>query len=390
MTRKELNEIKSQYTLEDCGILRLCGCYVDGERNKITQFNENFLNLPEEEKHKYFDIFKKTLSGTPGKNLVDMKFNVDAYADEGARTFLMNLRDSGLKDDRLLNEFYDRIINNYSYVGNYLILLINQVYDIPAVTTDNIEMDDASDEIYSYILCSICHVNLSKPGLGYDEEDNNFHDKKQNHMVDVPDVGFLFPAFNKRSADEDMTLFYTKDVSEFEDGLIDCLLDCAVPLPAKQQKETFTSLVNEALGEEADLEIVKNIHENLEQIIEEKKQESPAPVMLDKTEMKDLLEKSGVKEEKLENFEEHFEMAAGEHGKLVASNVSSGKKFEVKTPDVVIKINSDKTDIVSTQIIDGRQCLVIQIDERLEVNGISVNPDTGEVIDRTAEGYVEE
>lgn len=390
MTRKELNEIKSQYTLEDCGILRLCGCYIDGERNKITQFNENFLNLPEEEKHKYFDIFKKTLSGTPGKNLVDMKFNVDAYADEGARTFLMNLRDSGLKDDRLLNEFYDRIINNYSYVGNYLILLINQVYDIPAVTTDNIEMDDASDEVYSYILCSICHVNLSKPGLGYDEEDNNFHDKKQNHMVDVPDVGFLFPAFNKRSADEDMTLFYTKDVSEFEDGLIDCLLDCAVPLPAKQQKETFTSLVNEALGEEADLEIVKNIHENLEQIIEEKKQESPAPVMLDKTEMKDLLEKSGVKEEKLENFEEHFEMAAGEHGKLVASNVSSGKKFEVKTPDVVIKINSDKTDIVSTQVIDGRQCLVIQIDERLEVNGISVNPDTGEVIDRTADGYVEE
>jgi len=390
MTRKELNEIKSQYTLEDCGILRLCGCYVDGERNKITQFNENFLNLPEEEKHKYFDIFKKTLSGTPGKNLVDMKFNVDAYADEGARTFLMNLRDSGLKDDRLLNEFYDRIINNYSYVGNYLILLINQVYDIPAVTTDNIEMDDASDEVYSYILCSICHVNLSKPGLGYDEEDNNFHDKKQNYMVDVPDVGFLFPAFNKRSADEDMTLFYTKDVSEFEDGLIDCLLDCAVPLPAKQQKETFTSLVNEALGEEADLEIVKNIHENLEQIIEEKKQESPAPVMLDKTEMKNLLEKSGVKEEKLENFEEHFEMAAGEHGKLVASNVSSGKKFEVKTPDVVIKINSDKTDIVSTQVIDGRQCLVIQIDERLEVNGISVNPDTGEVIDRTADGYVEE
>lgn len=389
MTRKELSEIKSQYTLENCGILRLCGCYVDGERNKITQFNENFLNLPEEEKHKYFDIFKKTLSGTLGKNLIDMKFNVDAYADEGARTFLMNLRDSGLKDDRLLDEFYDRIINNYSYVGNYLILLINQVYDIPTVTTDNIEMEDASDEVYSYILCSICHVNLSKPGLGYDEEDNNFHDKKQNHMVDVPDVGFLFPAFNKRSADEDMTVFYTKDVSEFEDGLIDCLLDCVAPLPAKQQKETFTSLVSEAVGEEADLQVVKNIHANLEQIIEEKKQESPAPVMLDKNEMKNLLEKSGVKEEKLENFEEHFEMAAGEHGKLVASNVSSGKKFEVKTPDVVIKINSDKTDIVSTQVIDGRQCLVIQIDERLVVNGISVNPDTGEVIDRNVEEYIE-
>ena len=389
MNKKEVLEIRKQFTPANCAITRICGCYVDHEKNKKLESKEAFLSLPEEEAFKYFDIFKKTLSGTPGKNLIDMKFNVDAYADEGARTFLMNLRDSGLKDDRLLDEFYDRIINNYSYVGNYLILLINQVYDIPTVTTDNIEMEDASDEVYSYILCSICHVNLSKPGLGYDEEDNNFHDKKQNHMVDVPDVGFLFPAFNKRSADEDMTVFYTKDVSEFEDGLIDCLLDCVAPLPAKQQKETFTSLVSEAVGEEADLQVVKNIHANLEQIIEEKKQESPAPVMLDKNEMKNLLEKSGVKEEKLENFEEHFEMAAGEHGKLVASNVSSGKKFEVKTPDVVIKINSDKTDIVSTQVIDGRQCLVIQIDERLVVNGISVNPDTGEVIDRNVEEYIE-
>ena len=368
MTKKDISEIKSQYTLEDCGILRLCGCYVDGERNKITQFNENFLNLPEEEKHKYFDIFKKTLSGTPGKNLVDMKFNVDAYADEGARTFLMNLRDSGLKDERLLDEFYDRIINNYSYVGNYLILLINQVYDIPGITADNIGLEDASDDVYDYILCCVCHINLSKPGLGYDEEDNNFHDKKPAHMVDV---GFLFPAFNNRSSDEDMTLFYTKDISKFEDGLIDCLLDCAIPLPAKQQKEIFTSLISEALGEDADFEVVKNIHENLEQIIEEKKQENPAPVMLDKTEMKDLLEKSGVKEERLGNFEEHFEMAAGDE-KLAASNVSSGKKFEVKTPDVVIKINSDKTDIVSTQVIDGRQCLVIQLNDNVEVNGISL------------------
>ncbi len=233
-------------------------------------------------------------------------------------------------------------------------------------------MEDASDVVYDYILCCICHISLSKPGLGYDEHDNNFHDKKPAHMVDVPDVGFLFPAFNNRSSDEDMTLFYTKDVSEFEDRLIDRLLDCAVPLPAKQQKETFTSLVSEALGEEADLQVIKNIHENLEQIIEEKKQESPAPVMLDKTEMKDLLVKSGIKEERLENFEEHFEMAAGEHGKLVASNVSSGKKFEVKTPDVVIKVNSDKTDIISTQIIDGRQCLVIQVDHNLEINGILI------------------
>ena len=193
MIRKEINEIKGQYTLQDCGILKLRGCYVDGEKNKVTKLSETFLNLPEEEKHKYFDIFKKTLSGTPGKNLLDMKFNVDAYASDGARTKLFALRDSELKVVTLLDEFYDRVITSYNYPGNYLILLINQVYDVPGKTSDGIEMEDASDEVYSYILCSICHVTLSKPGLGYNEENNEFHDLRQFHMVDVPDIGFLFP-----------------------------------------------------------------------------------------------------------------------------------------------------------------------------------------------------
>ncbi|MDO5383061.1 MAG: DUF4317 domain-containing protein [Eubacteriales bacterium] len=382
MTRKEMNEIKSQFSIDDCGILKLCGCYVDGEKNKVTKINETFLNLPEEERHKYFDIFKKTLSGTPGKNLIDMKFTTDSYSDEGARSFLIKLRDSGLKDEAILDEFYDKVISSYYYPGNYIILLINQIYDIPSVTADNIEMEDGSEEVYSYILCSICHVTLSKPGLGYFEEENAFHNRVQSHMVDVPDIGFLFPSFSDRSADEDQTLFYSKDADDFQQNFLNTVLDCEVPLPAGHQKETFNTLVTETLGDECDYETIKNIHDNLNEIIDEHKAVSCAPVMLDKTEVKELLEKSGVQEEKLADFEEHFEMAAGEEGKLVASNIAATRKFEVKTPDVVVKVNPDKTDLVETRIIDGRQCLVIQIDERLEVNGISVNPHTGEVIER--------
>ena len=212
MTRKEINEIKSQYTLEDCAIARMSGCYVDGEKNKVTKINEIFLNLPEEEKHKYFDIFKKTLSGTPGKNLLDMQFTMDSYADGGIRDALYKVRDSELKDESVLDEFYDKVIQNYYYPGNYLILLIHQVYDIPGKTSDGIDMEDASDEVYNYILCSICPVTLSKPGLGYVEESHEFHNQEQFHMVDVPDIGFLFPAFNDRSEDGDKLLFYTKNV----------------------------------------------------------------------------------------------------------------------------------------------------------------------------------
>lgn len=379
MTRKEINEIKSQYTLQDCGILKLRGCYVDGEKNKVTKLEETFLNLPEEEKHKYFDIFKKTLSGTPGKNLLDMRFNADAYSDDGTRTKLFALRDSELKDDALLDEFYDRVITSYNYPGNYIILLINQAYDVPGRTLDGIDMDDASDEVYSYILCSICHVTLSKPGLGYQEDTNEFHDLRQFHMVDVPDIGFLFPAFNDRSEDPDSVLFYTKDADDFQHSFLSYVLDCAVPMPAADQKETFTNLVTETLGEECDYETIKNIHDNLNEMIAESKG-SPQPAMLDKTSARELLEKSGVREERLENFEEHFEMAAGDDGRLMASNVAAVRTFEVKTPDVVVKVKPDKTDLVKTMVIGDKQCIVIEIDEHLEVNGICVNPETGEVL----------
>lgn len=384
MLRKEINEIKSQYTLEDCGILKMCGCYVDGEKNKVTKINETFLNLPDEEKHKYFEIFKKTLSGAPGKNLIDMQFTTDAYADEGARTFLYQLRDSEFKDEAVLERFYDTVIATYNYPGNYLILLIHQVYDVPGRTSDNIEMEDASEEIYNYILCSVCHVKLSKPGLGYDESENTFRNQARFHMVDVPDIGFLFPAFNGRSEDGDHVLYFSKDADDFQQAFLSSVLDCEVPLPAGNQKETFQTLVTETLGEECDYETVKNIHENLNELLEEQKS-SPEPVMLDKKEVKELLEKSGVKEERLAGFEEHFEMAAGENGTLLAANIAETRKFEVKTPDVVVKVNPDRTDLIETRVIEGRQCLVIQIDEHLEVNGISVNPNTGEVVMREEE-----
>lgn len=381
MIRKEINEIKSQFTLEDCGIFRLCGCYVDGDKNKVTKIDETFLNLPQEEKHKYFDIFKKTLSGTPGKNLLDMQFNVDSYGDEGARTFLFKLRDSELKDEALLDEFYDKVIATYNYPGNYLILLINQTYDVPGKSLDNIEMDDASDEVYRYLLCSICHVKLSKPGLGYNDDDKAFHNQEQFHMVDVPEVGFLFPAFNDRSEDNDRVWYFTKDSDDFQQSFLGYVLDCQVPLPAGNQKETFQTLVTETLGEDCDYQTIKNIHDNLNELIEERKS-NQEPVSLDKTEVKELLEKSGVKEEKLADFEEHFEQVTGENGTLMAANIAETRKFEVKMPDVVVKVNPDRTDLVETMEMDGKQYLVIQIDEHLEVNGISVNPHTGEVIVR--------
>lgn len=371
MIKKEISEIKRQFTPANCSISRICGCYVDGEKNKKTEFKEAFLSLPEEDMYKYFEILRKNLSGTLGKNLINLEFQLDAEMEGGPHEFLLKLRNSKLQDEELLDAFYDRIIETYEYVGNYLILLIHDAYDIPGRTSDGIDMEDASDEVYSYIMCCICPVDLSKPGLSYHELENTFSNRVRDWVVGMPELGFLFPAFNDRSTDLHSTLYYSKDANDLHDTFMEQLLGCPLPLPASYQKESFQAIIEETLGEACSYETIRTIHENLTEMMEEHKDE-PEPLVLDKYQVKSLLEHSGVEEEQLQDFDKTFDETAGERASIYAGNIVNTRAFEVKTPDVIVKVNPERTDLIETREIDGRQCLVIAIDGGVEVNGIVV------------------
>lgn len=371
MNKKEILEIRKQFTPANCAITRICGCYVDHEKTKKMESKDAFLSLPEEEAFKYFDIFKKTLSGSVGKNLLNLEFPLDSEMPGGAQEFLLKLRDSKLEDDMLLEEFYDKVIATYEYAENYYIILIHAMYDVPGKASDGMEMFDASDEVYEYLLLSICPVSLSKAGLSYNAEDNRIQDRIRDWIVDMPAKGFLFPAFNDRSTDLHSVLYYTKKSEELQPEMIDQLLGARLPMSADVQKETFQMIIEDTLGEDGDYETVRNIHETLNDLIEEHKEE-PEPLSLDKTEVKKIFEKSGVDAEKMENFDRNFEENAGEKAVLLADNIAETRKFNIETPDVIIKVNPERADLVETRIIDGRQCLVIPVDDHIEVNGINV------------------
>ena len=325
MNKKEISEIKKQFTPENCSITRICGCYVDGEKNKKTELKEAFLSLSEEEMFKYFDIFRKSLSGTIGKNLMNMEFPLEQESEGGTQHFLMKLRESKLTDDALVESFYDKIIENYDYPENYYIILIHGVYDIPGKSSDGSEMFDASDEIYEHIMCCICPVKLSKAGLCYNAETNSIQDRIRDWIVELPDVAFLFPQFNDRSTDIHGVLYYSKNVNELRDILIEAQKD------------------------------------------------EPEPVVLTKSEVKRLFEECGVEDEKLQSFDEQYEITAGEKSSLVASNITNTRRFEIKTPDVVVHVDPERANLVETRVIDGRKCLVIPMEGEVEFNGIRVH-----------------
>lgn len=371
MNKKEVLEIRKQFTPANCAITRIAGCYVDHEKNKKMESKSAFLSLPEEEAFKYFDIFKKTLSGTMGKNMLNMEFPIDQEMPGGTQEFLMKLKASKLEDDMLLEEFYDKVIATYEYAENYYIILIHAMYDVPGRSSDNMEMFDASDEVYEYLVCSICPVSLSKAGLSYNAESNCIQDRIRDWVVDMPDKGFLFPAFNDRSTDIHGVLYYTKKSEDLQPELIEQLLGARMPMSANTQKETFQMLIEDTLGEDGDYETIRNIHDTLNDMIEEHKEE-PEPLQLDKTDVRKVFEKSGVSSEKMECFDQNYEETAGEKTSLLATNITEKKKFQIETPDIVIKVNPERADLIETRVIDGRQCLVIAVDDHIEVNGVNV------------------
>lgn len=377
LNKKEISEIKKQFTPEHCAITRICGCYVDGEKEKKTELREAFLSLPEEEMFKYFDIFRKTLSGTIGKNLINLNFPLSQEEEGGTQAYLLRLRDSQLKDDQLLEDFYDKVIEHYFYGENYYIILVHGLYDIPGKSSDGLEMFDASDEVYEFILCSICPVKLSKAGLCYNSKTNCIEDRIRDWIVEMPDQGFLFPVFNDRSTDLHSILYYSKNPALEQTDFMDQLFGCSQPVSAQGQQEIFNAIVEDTLGDSCDYETVKNIHERLNEWIEENKDE-PEPLTLDKTEVKSLLAESGASNEHLENFDENYETSAGEKTSFLASNVTNTRKLQIKTPDIVIQVNPSCADLVETRIIDGRPCLVIAVDDHVEVNGINVRTITPE------------
>ncbi|MBO6214024.1 MAG: DUF4317 domain-containing protein, partial [Lachnospiraceae bacterium] len=272
MNKKEVTELKRRLKKESCSITRLCGCYVNSSKEKVTEFAETFFNLEDEELHKYLDLAGKTLSGALGNNLMELEFPDDLMGvadailsdgdskefsgdtpitDGGEQALLLKLRDTKLTDMDAVSEFYEKVINNYDYIGNYLILLFHDVYDVPMRATDGVLLED-SEYLYEYIICSICPVNLSKPGLGYREDENRIGVRIRDWVVGAVDTGFTFPSFSDRSADIHHILLYAKDAKAPHKEFWENGLGVTSRLTSTEKKNAFSNMVIQTLGPDSD------------------------------------------------------------------------------------------------------------------------------------------
>ena len=424
MNKKEVLELKRRFKKEAATFTRVCGCYVDGNHNKVCKFGNTFLNLEEDEFYKYLEIANKALSGTIGNNLLELKFPIEEEEVGGRQHILMALRASKLEDENLLDTFYDLVIDTYDHAGNYLIVLFHDAYDVMTRTKDNNNLDE-SEEVYEYLICAICPVDLSKPGLGFLEDEHRIGPRVRDWVVGAVDTAFLFPAFNDRSTDIHSTLFYTKNTKEPHSEFMANGLGCGIERTATEQKMAFHSIVRNVLGAEDEHtdDVLLDLQQNLSDMIDEYAEthdDDEDVFLLDKEVVTKLLADSDISEEKAAKIEKSVDEAFGEKPPA-AENVIDSKALvqnelrvekmaledqvgtltvqlnekdealaertsqliekqeeidnyiaETKTYDVVLRVKPEKASQIKSQVINGQKCLVIPMgeDEHATINGV--------------------
>ena len=377
MNDKEIGEIRRHLRRDRSNITKIYGCFVNDNREIITEFSQSTGMMPENEGDKYFALFKRVLSGSVGKNLIDLSFKT-AQVAQGApeHKLLMDLRECKLSDDELLHGFFQKIIDTVTLEGNYLILIGCDSYDVPFKGKDDISDADKSEEVYTYLICAICPVKQTKANLHYVPEEKLFHDGAMNQPVSTPVLGFLFPAFDNRSTNIYNALYYTHDIKVSQDALIEALFNTPVPMPAAEQKKCFEALLTTALGEDCNLDVVQTVHDQLCERIELHKEAKVAePLLIAKADVKETLASCGVSEEHLAKWSVDYDETFGFEADLHPKNIIDTKRFEVKTPDVSIKVDPTRSDLIETRTIGGVKYIMICADENVEVNGVSIHID---------------
>lgn len=372
MNEKETGEIRRRIKLGKCAVNYIYGCFVNEKKEVVSSFRQSLGLMDNDDADNLLSIIRKTLSGTLGKNLIDLPYKNQQVVDSDEHRLMSALRTQAPESEEAINIFFNATASTLAMGNNYLILLIQDSYDVPQYGSDESRIEDSSS-VYNYCLCAVCPVKQSKQALGFVAHENAFKTLAANQLISPPEIGFLFPTFDDRTANIYDILYYTRNTADNHPEFIENILRTEVPMPAEEQKEVFNSIIEETLSEDCNLEVAVNVRDVLcEKIEEHKQQKDEDPPVITKKSVSNILTNCGVNEERVKSFEDKFDESFGENAELSPRNFVNTKELSVSTPDVSIKINSDRSDLLETRIIDGKKYIMIRAESNVEVNGITV------------------
>ena len=372
MKEKEIAEIRRRYRSDKSGISRICGCYVDSKKEIISEFDQSLGLMSEEDANGMLGLLKKALSGHIGTNLLEIEFTTSQVAESEEYALLSKLKASELKDTELRSELYKKIIESLEFNGSYLILLAHDNYDVFDLTADGMRAED-STTVHSYIICAICPVKEGKASLSYYFPEKCFRTISADTVLSRPEIGFIFPVLEDKQTNIYKAAYYTKNLENNYSEVVNALFAKEAPMPPKEQKQTFGEVLQDSIGDDCSLRLVSSLHSQINQIIENNKQEGDEELpFIGKDDAAQMLRYCGIPEEKVAAFEAGFDMGFGENAEIPPSNLSGTKQLQIETPEVTVKVNAGHSDLVQSRVIDGVKYILIRADNDVVVNGINV------------------
>lgn len=373
MTDKEIAELRRRLSPDKNNITTLRGRYINMQKETIHEFSTSFFMLPEEEIEKYLAIFRRAMSGTNGKNLIDIAFSIPQVETGEEHALLTELRQSRIKNDEAVSKFFDKAVEGLTLEGNNLILLMTDTYDVPRKHRDDGDAGE-STSMFTYIMGAVCPVKEAKSTLAYDASKQGFHTRSCEWNVAAPELGFVFPAFDSRETNIYNALYYVKNPDDNCESFAKNLFGTELPMPAGEQKTVFEAVLSNTLGDECSYTVVQAIHDDIANRIEEHKLlKEQEQLTITRTEIASVLESCGVSEAKIEDFKSKCDEEYGDLAPIHPRNIVEPKQFEIKTPDVTIKVNPERGDLVETRIIDGVKYVLVRADADVTVNGVYVD-----------------
>ena len=373
MNEKEIAEIRRRFNPQKTNITSVHGCCVNEKREITAEFSQTLANLTPDETEGLLTLLKKLLSGSADRNLLDIELSNEQVLGGAEHKRLLKLRDSSLNDETALKELFADIISSVKTEGSFLILAAADSYDVFTYTEDGKKSED-STELFKYFVCGVFPMKLTKPQLSFAAFDSTFKNIAANSVIRPPELGFMFPSFDDRAANIYNTVFYTKDSGEDHSEIIGKLFAAKPPMPADSQRETFNALLTDVTGGENNLEIIKNIRDEIGDILTDRKERKEyEPLNFSRDDICDILRSADVAEERIEDFKEGFDKSFGEKARLNPQNLVETKRFELASADISIKINPERSELVETRVIDGVKYILIRADEEIEVNGVPIN-----------------
>ena len=373
MNDKETREIRRRFKADKTWINTIHGCCINESKKVISTFRESVQTMVQDESDRFLALLKKPISGTIGRNLLNLEFSARQVMEAEEHKLLMAMRDSSLENEELLKAFYSRVAQTLNIDGSYIILLAHDTYSVPYHGKDGSVQHDASDEEFSYFVCSVCPIKQTQSVLSYQLAENCFNALNNGFAVSSPVVGFMFPAFDNRAANIYAALYYTKSTTDNHPEFTKAAFGLEPPMPAASQREVFSEILSESLQEECSLETVQSVQECIGRIMDAHKEERvEEPLELSKNELSAVLGECGVSPERVDAFSSAFDAHFGDGAAIPPVNVINKKQFVIKTPEVTVKVDPERSETIELRKIDGLKYILIPADDVVEVNGVRV------------------